>query len=274
MVGTHRPDDTPLLMQTIIPACIICPHCGSGFIQPTPQGNTASVQCTHGHRYPIRSGVIDLLGPPQPESIAAWSNEWHITAWAYERYWRPRSLSILSGQPYPYARELPAVSAAIPADAAVILDLACSNGLYARTAAQAHPRATIIGIDRSLPMLIEAQRRAAEAHLAITYIRADARTLPLATASVDSTLIGGSLNEMTDLPRVFAEAARVSAPHATLFSMHLLRSGARSPRVLGLGGITLFGTAEIPDLLRQTGWQCTAIEHTGIVQLVKGQRTT
>ncbi|RLT32073.1 MAG: class I SAM-dependent methyltransferase, partial [Chloroflexi bacterium] len=157
-------------MYTTIPTCIVCPTCGAA-LDWAPGTPTHAVDCRSGHRFPVHGGVIDLLGAPRPQSIAAWSNEWRITAWAYERLWRPRSLSILSGQPFPYSRELPAVAAAIPNDAHVILDLACSNGLYARTAALQRPQATVIGIDRSLPMLIDAQRRATAAQLAITYVR-------------------------------------------------------------------------------------------------------
>lgn len=260
-------------MPAPIPTCIICPQCSSGFTQPTQQDRNPYVQCAQGHRYPVRAGVIDLLGAPQPDSIAAWSNEWRITAWAYERFWRPRSLSILSGQTYPYSRELPVVTAAIPATARVILDLACSNGLYARAAAQQHPNATIIGIDRSLPMLIEAQRRAVAANLPITYVRADARALPLSAASIDCTLIGGSLNEMTELPRVFAEVTRISTTHAACFSMHLLRTGQRTPRLLAAGGITLYAADDIPALLRQNDWHIEDVHRTGIVQTLRAQRS-
>ncbi len=259
-------------MHTTIPTCIVCPQCSSGFTQPTQQDRNTYVQCAQGHRYPVRSGVIDLLGAPRPQSIAAWSNEWRITAWAYERLWRPRSLSILSGQPFPYSRELPAVAAAIPSDARVILDLACSNGLYARTAAQQNPQATVIGIDRSLPMLIDAQRRAVAANVQITYVRADARSLPIATASIDCTLIGGSLNEMEELPRIWDELSRISTSRASLVSMHLLRRGSVSPRLLGFGGITLFGADDVPTSLHTTGWVVTTRQQTGIVQILSAQR--
>ena len=258
-------------MHTTIPTCIVCPTCGAA-IDWAPGNPAHAVVCTNAHTFPVHGGVIDLLGAPRPQSIAAWSNEWRITAWAYERLWRPRSLSILSGQPFPYSRELPAVAAAIPSDARIILDLACSNGLYARTAAQQHPQATVIGIDRSLPMLIDAQRRATVAQLAITYVRADARALPLATASVDCTLIGGSLNEMEDLPRIWAEVARISTPAATFYSMHLLRTSAHSPRLLGLGGITLFGTDDIPTALTHAGWALIDRQQTGIVQTIRALR--
>jgi ubiquinone/menaquinone biosynthesis C-methylase UbiE len=121
-------------------------------------------------------------------------------------------------------------------------------------------------------MLIDAQRRATAAQLAITYVRADARALPLATASVDCTLIGGSLNEMEDLPRIWAEVTRISTPAATFYSMHLLRTGAHSPRVLGLGGITLFGADDIPTALSHAGWSLTDRQQTGIVQTIRALR--
>ena len=45
-------------------------------------------------RYPIRAGIADFLSAPRPPTLAQLTNELAPTAWAYERFWRPRSLTL------------------------------------------------------------------------------------------------------------------------------------------------------------------------------------
>jgi hypothetical protein len=54
--------------------------------------------------------------------------------------------------------------------------------------------------------------------------------------------------------------------------MHLLRTGAHSPRLLGLGGITLFGADDIPYALTHAGWSLIDRHQTGIVQTIRARR--
>lgn len=90
-------------------------------------------------RYHIRNGIADLLGPRHlPDSPAQLTNILPLTAWAYERIWRPRALSLLAGEPLGYERELPLIGGLLaPERGGLYVDVACSNGLYARAIARA-----------------------------------------------------------------------------------------------------------------------------------------
>ncbi|MGB9633323.1 MAG: Trm112 family protein, partial [Chloroflexaceae bacterium] len=85
-------------------------------------------------RYPIVEGIADVLGPIRfPESLTQALNLLPLTAWGYERTWRPQALTLLSGEPFGYERELPLITAmAAPERGGLMVDVACSNGLYAR----------------------------------------------------------------------------------------------------------------------------------------------
>jgi SAM-dependent methyltransferase len=114
----------------------------------------------------VRDGIADFLGPPRPPTPAQITNEWPLTAWVYERGWRPFALTLLSGEPFPYRRELPLITAlAEPRRGGLYLDVACSNGLYARALARSLAGAPghVVGVDHSLPMLKQARQYARDA---------------------------------------------------------------------------------------------------------------
>lgn len=215
------------------------------------EGILRAVDGTPRH-YPIRDGIIDLLdGARLPRTPAQITNYLPLTAWAYERLWRGRALTLLSGEAFGYDRELPLLRHLMqPERGGVYLDVACSNGLYARAlAAATHadllaatpPPATIIGIDHSLPMLQQARAYALQHRLRITYVRASAQALPIAGAAVAGIAMGGSLNEIGDRRAFFAEARRVLEPHGRLVLMHLVQAsesiGQAVQAILGTGGI-------------------------------------
>ena len=87
-----------------------------------------------------------------------------------------------------------------------VLDLACGSGDLAAAAETAGAR--VIGLDFSAGML----RTAAARGLGVGLVRGDALALPLADASVDAVVSGFALRNFVDLPRAFAEAARVLRP--------------------------------------------------------------
>ena len=225
--------------------------------------------CAQGHTFAITRGVLDLLGPAQPHSAAAWVNEFTITAWLYERIWRPYALTLMSGTPFAYPRELGWLVTNVPTTCRIIVDVACSNGLYARALAQSHPQAAIIGIDRAMPMLVEAVVRADAAQLPISYVRADARALPVGTADVDAVVVGGSWNEMEEMPRVLHEMARITRPRGRLVAMALAQStrhlGATVQRFLRRGGTEFFDPTALAAQLQGAGWHLDEATVTGVV---------
>lgn len=187
---------------------------------------TAILRCaTCAAQYPVQHGLADFLGPPRPPTIAQLTNELTPTAWAYERLWRPRALTLLSGQSIPYDHELALVTNWVaPQRGGLMIDLACSNGLYARTLARSlAPGGHVVGVDHTTPMLLEARKRAQRANLPISYVRAKAQNLPFHTGSASAVTIGGSLNEIGDLGACLAEVRRVLAPSGRFMAMTLTR---------------------------------------------------
>jgi SAM-dependent methyltransferase/uncharacterized protein YbaR (Trm112 family) len=226
-------------------------------------------------RYPIRDGIVDLLGPPRPPTLAQVANELPITAQVYEAVWRPMALTLLSGERFPYERELPLILDLVGvARGGLFIDVACSNGLYARALARAlsSRNGLVAGIDHSLPMLQEARRRAQAAGVRVSYLRAGARSLPFAAEVAAGVTIGGSLNEIGSVAGCAAEVQRVLAPSGRLASMSLARASSFVGRsvqfLLAPGGVRFFATQDLLATLAHAGLRPTALLQYGIVDFV------
>lgn len=211
--------------------------------------------------FAIDEGVADLLGPwALPNSPAQAVNYLPPTAWAYERTWRPRALTMLSGEPFGYDRELPLITRLVePERGGLLLDIACSNGLYARAIARARARVPghVVGIDHALPMLRQARAYARRDGLRISFVRARAQALPFAAGSVAGATMGGSLNEIGDVDGCLREIRRVLAPDGRYVLMSLSRAGSLTGRALqqflGLGGIAFWTVDELNRRLQAHG---------------------
>lgn len=232
--------------------------------------------CTSCARaYPIRDGVADFLGAPKPQTITQATNEWRATAWGYERAWRPFALTLLSHEPFPYRRELPLVAdLAQPERGGLFVDVACSNGLYARALTRAARRANgdaihVIGVDHSLPMLLEARQRARAAGLRISYVRASAQALPIADGAASGVTIGGSLNEIGDIDACLGEVRRALASHGRFVAMSLARAttplGGVVQRLLEPAGIMFWTAEELATCFAGRGLKTLHREQHGVV---------
>lgn len=233
---------------------------------------TGSLWCLSDQvAFPIRDGIIDFLGPPRPFSLAQIINELPPTAWAYERLWRPFALTLLSGERFPYRRELPLlVGLAEPQQGGLWLDIACGNGLYARALARASQGdAVVVALEHALPMLAQGRRYARSAGVRVTFVRASAQALPFASATAAGAVIGGSLNEIGDLDTCLAEIARVINPNGRFVAMTLVRGrtklGRLVQRLLGLGGIAFWSPDELRARMQQQGLYLRSMWRYGIV---------
>ncbi len=205
------------------------------------EGGARCERCAHVT--PIRDGILDAIdGAPVPATPAQLTNYLPAAAWGYERLWRWQALRLLSGRRFPLRDELKLVVGLMaPERDGLLLDVACSNGLYARALSLAAPAAVVAGIDHSRPMLQEARRYARRAGLAISFVRAAAQSLPFASGAVSGYGMGGSLNEIGDIDAMLAEARRVLAGDGRLVTMNLLAAetgwGRLLQQCLATGGI-------------------------------------
>jgi SAM-dependent methyltransferase/uncharacterized protein YbaR (Trm112 family) len=222
-------------------------------------------------RYPIREGVADFLGAPKPPTAAQITNELPPTAWVYERAWRPFALTLLSRQSFTYRRELPLIARLVaPERGGLYLDVACSNGLYARALARNMRGAGhVAGVDHSMPMLRQARRYALGAGLRISYVRAKAQALPVAEGAAAGITIGGSLNEIVDLDGCLGEVRRTVGAGGRFLAMTLARAatpgGRLLQRLLRLGGIEFWSPVELSGHLARHRLRTVARWQYGLV---------
>lgn len=225
--------------------------------------------------FPIRGGILDLLPEGVPLSPAQRSNTLWPTYRYYEQVWRARSLTLLSGEPFPIARELALLDDwLVPGRGGLFVDVGTSNGLYARAIAHAlrahRAHGTVIALDAVRPMLERAQELiAAKGYTTIDLVRARAQGLPLPSESADGVVNGGTFNEMGDHAAALAEVRRVLAPDGRYVMMSLTAgrtaAGRASQRALTAGSGIIFPTVtETNALLTRAGLAVTDQAHHGL----------
>ena len=232
-----------------------------------------------GETFPVRGGHLDLLkGRLGGDNVANLTNYLPGAGRGYEPLWRVRSLDLLTGEKFPYKRELEIISEKVGLDrGGLFLDLGCSAGLYTRNLARALGEAgDVVGIDISPSMLREAARRARRAGAAPSFVRAHAASLPFADASMGGAVCGGTLNELGDPALALRETHRVLQPGSRLAIMGILRAetpnGRRLQRFLSTGGIRFFAPEEVQGMLDATGFDPDPLTTHGAVFFAAGTR--
>ena len=214
-----------------------------------------------GDEYDISENIVDLLPEGTANiSLAQSTNNFEVTAAAYENVWRKRSLSLLTGEKFPLEKELKILTDWLPLhNDGLFLDLGCSSGLYARIIKKQSPESAVIALDFSMPMLRQARKNALEHGLDIYLIRADARKMPFYAHTFDGIACGGTLNELTDPQKVLYEARRVLKSDGNFFIMHLLKSESWYKRILQQStewsGLTFWTIDEVNKLFNTTGFR-------------------
>lgn len=165
-----------------------CPHCGAAMAV-----EAQVVACADGHRFDrARGGGVTLLAPgatlPPGDTPAMLE---------------ARAAFLGSGH---YAALTAAIAAAVPADAACVVDAGAGTGHHTAGVLDAHPAAVGIALDASRA----ATRRAAGAHARLAAIACDVTApLPLRDGAAGAVLSVFS-------PRNPAEFARVLGPGGVL----------------------------------------------------------
>lgn len=154
-----------------------------------------------------------------------------------------------------------------------MVDVGCSNGLYARalerTRRQSGASGFVVGIDLSMAMLQEAQQRAHREGLAISFIRASAQAMPFADGTVDALVMGGSLNEIGDIPAALSEWRRLLSPQGRGVMMSLVAAstpvGQGIQQLLASGGLQFPTLADLNHSFAAAGLRLRAQWQYGIV---------
>ncbi len=223
--------------------------------------------------YPISNGVLDLLGPLRlPDSITQLTNYLPLTAWGYERFWRPQALTVLSSEQLGYERELPLiVGLTAPDEGGLIIDVACANGLYARALERGRKGAPghVIGLDHALPMLQQARHYALAEGLRISFVRASAQRLPFAPGMVRAVTMGGSLNEIGDAEQALRELQRVLVSGGRCMLMHLVEAettaGQNLQKLIGIGGVSFPSLSQVNLSMAGANFRLRAQWRYGVV---------
>ncbi len=208
----------------------------------------------------------------KPLTLAGRSNDLPLLPALYENFWRPRALSLMTGEDFSPRRELALVSewAGIePSD--MVVDVGTSTGFYARGLTRILGRGPrVIALDHSHSMLAFASRAARrEALDNVFFLRALAERLPFPEASVDVVLCGGSLNEFQSAIQALREMRRVLAADGRIVTMSLLAAGQTrgrwAQRFFGLSGIRFPTLAELNASVHEAGLCLVRQEIFGVV---------
>lgn len=228
-----------------------CPACKKGALRAEVP-DAEAMRCPEcGESYPARDGIVELLGTASGRTLVQGAMELRPVARAYEgRLWRRNPL-VWSFLGVPLDREVELVlDAAGLTGSETVLDLACGTGIYARAFAARVPRGRVVGLDRSLPMLEEASRRAQrEEHGNLLWVHADAERLPFPPQRFDVVNCAAALHLLGDLAGVLRSVRGHLRPHGRLTCAvfrradHLLAAltvGLRR-RILGVDAFTRRG---------------------------------
>ena len=225
--------------------------------------------------YLIENNIVDILDKDYlPMTWAQRSNKFRLTAMFYEKSWRLKSISKLTGRNFTLDDEKALLLDWLrPKSKGIYLDLGCSTALYARTIAGNMPEAVNVAIDISLPMLENARDRGLEEKVNMFLLHADARELPFFDTYVDGIVCGGSLNEFSEPRQVLSEARRVIKDDGTFFIMYIQNADSKIGRTLqaipSTGGLTFYTIEESNRLFKSSGFHVEERYDLGVISFAR-----
>jgi ubiquinone/menaquinone biosynthesis C-methylase UbiE len=163
------------MLSKILPY-LRCPNCSSTELQI----GIAGFECAAcGIRYPIKNGILDMIGDDSDEIITPFQRlmQTPLIVSVYEKLWRRIGYYMASSRSF--AKEVQTVlRLGKDKNAKLVLDLACGTGVFTRPLARQGAE-LVIGLDLSWPMLRHAQRlMEREGIRNILFVRASAFCLP------------------------------------------------------------------------------------------------
>jgi SAM-dependent methyltransferase len=262
----------------------------------------------------LGDGIYKVLDKRPRLPPAQASNFWPLTAALYEPLWRKRSLSIITLGAFTVEREIELMLEWLNVQPnQVILDAACSAGLYARTLLKHFsdsstktptpihtvgtdhdlflrepkinavrkdkltPTSTVHAVDFSLPFLKKAKQYAERDKVSPILVQADVSNLPYESEVFDALVCGGSLNEFLDVPKVMKEFSRVLKPGGKMWQMYLSRAeepvGKTLQGLLSLSGIRFIEPKTFEKQCNEVGLKLIKAQHRGRVVMALFQKT-
>ena len=221
---------------------------------------------------PEQDGIYRALDKRPNVPLGQSSNFLPLTAALYEPLWRMRSIHILTGGAFSTERELDLMLKWLDVQPGqVVLDAACSAGLYARTLLEREPTLTVHALDFSLPFLKKAKEYAERDNVTPLLVYADVRDLPYKDASFDAVVCGGSLNEFTDLPQSLREFARVLKPGGKMWQMYVTKADALVGKgvqgFIRASGIRFIAPEKLEPQANAAGFRLVRAQYRGAVAL-------
>jgi SAM-dependent methyltransferase len=232
-------------------------------------------QC--GQVYPfLTERGVDFSGAQGAHTLSAAQAIAHtpIFAWGYERLWRPWALTVLTGESFESSREATLLMNLIQ-DQNPILDLGTAAGYWSRLVLQKDPQRTIIGLDNSSPVLLEAAHHSQPDWIYYSLLRAQAEQLPLRTGSFGAVMSGASLNELP-LDPCLTEISRILKPGGVFVSMHsqpVSGAGQILQQILQMSGLQFPGAQDLEQRLQAVGLQLKSYLSFGWIAFIQAVKT-
>jgi demethylmenaquinone methyltransferase / 2-methoxy-6-polyprenyl-1,4-benzoquinol methylase len=138
----------------------------------------------------------------------------HVMTLGQDRAWRRYTVQQLDGR---------SESSGALSKSGVVLDVATGTGDLALEVLRQVPDVQVVGLDFTPEMLSLAQKKMGSSVARLSWIVADATRLPFANDSFSGVVTGFALRNVTDIPAVFAEMARVTQAGGRVASLEITK---------------------------------------------------
>ncbi|MCK6600448.1 MAG: class I SAM-dependent methyltransferase [Bacteroidetes bacterium] len=200
---------------------------------------------------------------PNRLTLAQKSGFWKLTAWGYEKFWRLKSLGLLTGNRITVSEELRILSgylSALPENPAVC-DLTCSTGLYGRTVLETVPGSRIYFLDASPAMLAGTAKSIREGDYGrVILAEAFCEDPVFLPESLDAVICGGSWNEITAVMETVNQTFLSLKPGGLTFWMGILPAVSRFGKLFQrlavlFGGLRFDPESRISEQFKLAGFE-------------------